>query len=198
MVMVMDGLWIDVRTTSGRAAFTLWTNDRAGFRQTRRGKFAVVAPRVAVDPLRHLTARGPVQLKEHRRGTSAVEQIEMQAELVVTPAVLDQLAAFRARPKFGPDDSRFLPYVGYLPETSRADAEQELNAVVDALIEGLPSQPTAAFVLSCFAKGLLWFAISDTEDRERCCDYLVEIMDIVGMESSDGLLNRFMYGDDVF
>lgn len=118
----------------------------------------------------------------------------MQADLTITPAVLDQLRSFRARSKFGPDDSRFPGYVGYLPETDRADAERELNAVVDALIAGLPGQPAGALVLNCFAKGLLWFASSDTEDRERCCDYLVEVMDIVGLESSEGLLNRFMYG----
>ncbi len=119
----------------------------------------------------------------------------MQADLIITPAVLDQLRAFRARPKFEPDDSRH--YVGYLPETRRAAAERELNAIVDALIEGLPGQPAAAWVLNCFAKGLLWFTGSDTEDRERCCHYLVEVMDIIGLESSDGLLNRFLYGIDV-
>jgi hypothetical protein len=126
-----------------------------------------------------------------------MDQTGMQADLTITPEVLDQLRAFRARPKFGPDDGWIPPYVGYLPETSRGHAERELNAIVDALIEGLPSQPTAAFVLNRFAKGLLWFADSDTEDRERCCQHLVEIMNIIGLESSDGLLNRFMYGMDV-
>lgn len=36
----------------------------------------------------------------------------------------------------------------------------------------------------------------DTEDRERICLYFEELMDIVGLESSDGLLNDFMYGFD--
>ncbi len=120
----------------------------------------------------------------------------MGQALSITTEMLDQLRAFRARPKFGPDDTRFPPYVGYLPETSRSGAERELNAIVDDLIEGLPARPDGAFVLGRFTMGLLWFAGSDTEDRERCCDYLVEIMDMVGLESSDGLLNRFMYGMD--
>lgn len=34
----------------------------------------------------------------------------------------------------------------------------------------------------------------DTEDRERVCSYFEEIMDIVGLESSGGHLNNFMYG----
>ncbi len=36
----------------------------------------------------------------------------------------------------------------------------------------------------------------DTEDRERICSYFEELMDIVGLESSNGLLNNFMYGFD--
>ena len=33
----------------------------------------------------------------------------------------------------------------------------------------------------------------DTEDRERICIYYEELMDIVGLESSGGNLNNFMY-----
>lgn len=36
----------------------------------------------------------------------------------------------------------------------------------------------------------------DTEDRERVCNYFEELMDIVGLESSGGHLNSFMYGFD--
>jgi hypothetical protein len=36
----------------------------------------------------------------------------------------------------------------------------------------------------------------DTEDRERVCLYFEELMDIVGLESSNGQLNKFMYGFD--
>ena len=34
----------------------------------------------------------------------------------------------------------------------------------------------------------------DTEDRERVCSYFEELMDIVELESSNGQLNKFMYG----
>jgi hypothetical protein len=40
------------------------------------------------------------------------------------------------------------------------------------------------------------FEPGDTEDRERLCGYLEEIMEIFGIESSDGLLNRWLYGFD--
>jgi len=36
----------------------------------------------------------------------------------------------------------------------------------------------------------------DTEDRERVCSYFEELMDIVSLESSNGQLNKFMYGFD--
>ena len=36
----------------------------------------------------------------------------------------------------------------------------------------------------------------DTEDRERVCTYFEELMDIVGLNSSNGQLNTFMYGFD--
>lgn len=34
----------------------------------------------------------------------------------------------------------------------------------------------------------------DTEDRERVCMYFEELMDIVGLENSNGQLNKFIYG----
>lgn len=34
----------------------------------------------------------------------------------------------------------------------------------------------------------------DTEDKERACRYFEELMDISGLESSNGLLNEFVYG----
>ena len=40
---------------------------------------------------------------------------------------------------------------------------------------------------------LILYLELDTEDRERICYYYEELMDIVGLESSGGHLNRFMY-----
>ena len=36
----------------------------------------------------------------------------------------------------------------------------------------------------------------DTEDRERVCTYFEELMEIIGIESSNGQLNKFMYSFD--
>lgn len=118
----------------------------------------------------------------------------MSSRLDITDDTITALKEFRALPKFGPDDTRYPPYVGFLPTSLRPTAEAELNGLVDQLIETLPDTPDKALALKLFSQCLLWFAGHDTEDRERICDYLVEIMDIVGLESSDSLLNNFMYG----
>lgn len=121
------------------------------------------------------------------RGTHVIK-------LDITDNTITALKEFRALPKFGPEDTRYPPYVGFLPASLTPAAEAELNALVDQLIETLPDTPDKALVLKLFSQYLLWFAGHDTEDRERICDYLVEIMDIIGLESSDGLLNNFVYG----
>jgi hypothetical protein len=36
----------------------------------------------------------------------------------------------------------------------------------------------------------------DTEDKERVCHYFEELMQIVGLQSSGGILNKFLYGFD--
>ena len=42
----------------------------------------------------------------------------------------------------------------------------------------------------------IYYLDLDTEDRERICSYYEELMDCVGLESSGGVLNTWMYGFD--
>src|SRR5205823_3200165 len=85
-------------------------------------------------------------------------------------------------------------YNGMRPEIVRQRAEAQLNDLIDRLCRGLVITPTKQFALSEFSKTLAEFAPIDTEDRERLLRYLERIMDILGIESSDGLLNRWLYG----
>jgi hypothetical protein len=62
------------------------------------------------------------------------------------------------------------------------------------LRDGLLSKPSKKFVLAEFSRTMSEFEAVDTEDREQLLRYLEEIMDILGIASSDGLLNRWMYG----
>ena len=56
------------------------------------------------------------------------------------------------------------------------------------------SNPSKTFVLGEFAKTVAEFEPIDTEDREQLLRYLEDIMDILGIAGSDGLLNRWIYG----
>lgn len=80
------------------------------------------------------------------------------------------------------------------PESSRLLAEEQLNRLIDRLRDGLPSKPSKKFALAEFARTMGEFEATDTEDREQLLRYLEKIMDILGIVSSDGLLNRWMYG----
>jgi Domain of unknown function (DUF4844) len=85
-------------------------------------------------------------------------------------------------------------YNGMRPESRRVIAEAQLNSLIDRLRDGLPSRPSKKFVLSEFAKTMEDFESIDTEDREQLLRYLEEIMHTLGIENSDGLLSRWMYG----
>ena len=112
--------------------------------------------------------------------------------------VLERLQALRTQPKFVPfEPSEKFPlgYVGYLPaEEDRAEAESHLNDLISQITTGIKDHPSKAFVLQQFSQTFAYFQNSDTEDRERLCYYLEDIMDAVGMASSDGVINKWMYG----
>lgn len=107
------------------------------------------------------------------------------ATLSLPPDSLDKLRRLRQTPKFKAEGL----YAGVLPERQRLRAEIVLNFLIDQLIDAVPQQPTKELVLGHFKMALDRVDLVDTEDRERMCLYLEEIMDYVGLESSDGLLN---------
>ena len=105
-------------------------------------------------------------------------------------APTDALRSLREERKYGAD----LCYRGAPNEETRLRCESWANALIDSLIEGLSSQPKNSFVLSQFRSHLERFGAQDTEERERACGYCEQIMDILGIESSEGLLNSWLYG----
>jgi len=107
--------------------------------------------------------------------------------------VIARLQAFRATPKFGPDNL----YTGVKNPIERQHDETAINDLISRIAAGIESHPGKKFVLDEFAAALENFdRTADTEDRERVCMYIENIMDIVGLESSDGLLNTWLYGFD--
>jgi hypothetical protein len=68
--------------------------------------------------------------------------------------------------------------------------------MLDPLAIGLPEAPRKSYVLSEFLEMLKAFEHEDTEEREQACTYCERVMNVLGIESSDGLLNTWLYGFD--
>jgi Domain of unknown function (DUF4844) len=112
--------------------------------------------------------------------------------LEVSQHTIEKLSELRVRTKYV--DTPGTIYNGMRPESRRLLAEEQLNRLIDRLRDGLPSKPSKKFALAEFARTMAEFEATDTEDREQLLQYLEEIMDILGISSSDGMLNRWMYG----
>jgi len=116
---------------------------------------------------------------------SGVAAVSAQ-ELKVTPKLLSDLREFRLEPKF--EDGGMYQV--------RIKAAAHLNELLDRLVAAIAAHPTKAFVLSEFRRTFTKFDSADSEERDQLLAYLERIMDIAGIESSDGLLNNWRYGFD--
>jgi hypothetical protein len=122
-----------------------------------------------------------------------LERPAMADELLrITPAILDNLEKLKPELNFGPDQKTF--YTGVPDPADRAIGDVAFAQLVDVLVANLARQPSKEFVLQQFQIALSKFSSADTEDRERAAGYCEKIMDVVGIESSDGVLNRWLYG----
>lgn len=113
-------------------------------------------------------------------------------KLRVSQAAIAGLTELRGRTKYVEVPGSI--YNGMRPETVRLQAEEQINRLVDRLLDELPANPSKKFVMKQFAEALAQFDAIDTEDREQLLRYLKEIMDLLGMTDSDGMLARWMYG----
>lgn len=109
------------------------------------------------------------------------------APLFIVPRVLDGLRAFRAAPKL-PD----LPGVDTREERARLGAL--LDKLADRLLEGVQAHPTKFWVMKQFQQTLEAVEDEDTEACEHVGTALEELMDILGIDSSDGLLSFYLGG----
>jgi hypothetical protein len=111
---------------------------------------------------------------------------------IVTPEVLQRLFALRSEPKFNGENL----YPGAPTEEIRLNAERAVNGMLDRLAGGLRQSPRKSYVLSEFLEMLKAFEHEDTEEREQACTYCERVMGILGIASSDGALNTWLYGFD--
>lgn len=107
--------------------------------------------------------------------------------LTITLTALEQLQAFRRAEKL-----EYLPGVDTTQEKARLS--DVLNDLADRLIAGVESHPTKLWVMTEFEKSLRLVEHEDTEGREHFGMELGDIMDMLGIESSDGLLAAYLGG----
>jgi len=122
-----------------------------------------------------------------------------QGQIKTPENAMTKFEEFKSKEKFLEDDKLFYPGVGdpklkpILTEKINLSAK-DFKELADKGIT------TDKEYQDAIKKGLYRFSDIyldlDTENRERICSYYEELMDIVGLESSGGHLNNFMYGFD--
>ena len=107
--------------------------------------------------------------------------------LTINTAVVRELLAFRGKPKL-------VNLPGVDPTLERERLSKVLNDLIDALLQGVEANPTKHWVMAQFQRHLVLVEQEDTEGREHFGMEVEEIMDILGIESSDGLLSFYLGG----
>jgi Domain of unknown function (DUF4844) len=120
------------------------------------------------------------------------EMVMADQTLSITPQMIEQLKALKGRLTFGPDSATH--YTGVANPVDRLASGQAFGHLIDVLVVELKKKPSKNFVLNEFQSTLDGLRLSDTEDRERAAGYCEKVMDVLHIASSDGVLNRWMYG----
>jgi len=122
-----------------------------------------------------------------------------QGQIKTPIDAMDKFEKLKSKEKFVEDSKLFYPGIG------DEKLKPILTSKIDLAIEDFQkvsqlNNPTDKDYQNAIKKGLERFSEIyldiDTENRERICAYFEELMDIIGLESSDGLLNDFMYDFD--
>ncbi|MFZ0597432.1 MAG: DUF4844 domain-containing protein [Flavobacterium sp.] len=108
-----------------------------------------------------------------------------------------ELLELKSRNKF--EQNKPLFYIGISDNTLRIELNKLVNNSIDDFILDIKNGATKIGFQKSIEKGINQFNSFnlDTEDRERICLYYEQIMDIIKLESSDGILNKWMYGFDL-
>jgi 16S rRNA processing protein RimM len=115
----------------------------------------------------------------------------MADDIAITTDTAHRLEALRPQLRFEAGDAGMC--TGLFDPVERAASDQAFTNLIDTLVAQLPHL-TKSFVLEQFQKTLRSLPLSDTEDRERAAAHCEKIMDVLGIGSSDGVLNNWMYG----
>jgi hypothetical protein len=120
-----------------------------------------------------------------------------QNKKVESTSSVEKLLQFKTKEKFVKESGIY--YSGVDDPIMRSTLSEKINLAADDFMSLAQKQDVSEkdyqdkieIGLERFAH--LYIQL-DTEERERICQYFEELMDIVGVESSGGHLNNFMYG----
>jgi hypothetical protein len=115
-----------------------------------------------------------------------------EQRIAMTAQMLSELKGLKRQLTFGPSPDGH--YTGVHDPVARAGADAAFASLIDRLIAELPNNPSKLLLLAEFRRTLASLNLRDTEDRERAAGYCERIMFAVGVKSSDGVLNRWLYG----
>ena len=107
--------------------------------------------------------------------------------LNVGAAAIAKLHAFRSQ-------SKLVNLPGVNPALERDRLSAVLNNLLDTLLLGIEGNPSKLWVLTQFQRYLVAVQQEDTEGREHFGMEVEHIMDVLGIESSDGLLTFYLGG----
>ena len=113
-----------------------------------------------------------------------MEQVR-DAPLFVVPSMLDALRTWRDGPKLAD-----LP--GPNPAPARERLASELDRLGGALLAELERHPTKFWVLKQFQQSLEAVRDTDAEAREHVGTELERVMEILGIDSSDGVVEYYL------
>lgn len=122
-----------------------------------------------------------------------------QGQIKTPENAMAKFKEFKNKEKFVEDKNAFYPGIGN--EILKPILTEKINLAADDFEEvSKKENATEQDYHNIIEKGLNRFKPIydqiDIEDRERICLYFEELMDVVGLESSGGLLNDFVYGFD--
>ncbi len=111
---------------------------------------------------------------------------------------MEQFEVYKSKEKFQED------YDLFYPRLANPNLKESLTKKINLIAKDFETLAAKGIATekeyhNAINKGLAQFSDLelDTEDRERVCKYIEELMDIVDLESSGGHLNEFMYGFDL-
>ena len=114
-----------------------------------------------------------------------------------TTEIIQQLQQFQAQDHFAPDGDF---YTGVQDATLKQSLNDKVAQAAQRFINlYLQGQPGKDALLQTLSDGIYQINpdMLDTEDREQVAFTFEQFLDITGLESSNNILNTWLYGEEV-